>query len=175
MKLYIKRFDDYRTGIDIIVLDEEKLKRGYLSDQSYDSDSEDSEVMTNEKFNDKLDMDLNIWDRIILNNIYKNTYAVYLIYGEGYHEPKNTNIVHIINNDNKDDAISMMKYLYSDINGYQPFVKTGYVENYKPDGYYPDPLPKFFINSNPAINKLIEITNQVIVLLLLHNDDLIDF
>jgi len=193
MNLYIKRYDDYRTGIDIKVSDEENLKYKYLED-SYESESYsensnsddldglctgdlDLKLMTDEKFKEKLNMDENILDIITLNNTFNDTYSIYLIYGEGNHEPENTNVINIINQSNKDDAVNMMKHLYSDINNCQPFIRTS--DDYKPQGYYPKALPKFFINSNPLINDLIEtISNDrpyYCVSVVLYNDKLIDF
>lgn len=196
MNLYIKRYDDYRTGIDITVIEEENLKYEYLSD-SYESESNsesdsesddldlnelctgdlDLKLMTDEKFNDKLNMDENILDIITLNNAFNDTYAVYLIYGEGNHEPENTNVIHIINQSNKDDAVNMMKHLYSDINDHQPFFRTS--DDYKPEGYYPEALPKFFINSNPLINELIKTISEDLpdycVSVIINNEKLIDY
>lgn len=195
MNLYIKRYDDYRTGIDIKVFNEEDTKYKYLED-SYESESYsensnlddldglctgdlDIELMTDERFNVKLNMDENILDIVTLNNKYNDTYSVYLIYGEGNHEPENTNIIHIINQSNKDDAINMMKHLYSDINDQQPFLRTGDLGSYKPQGYYPEALPKFFINSNPLINELIETVSDDLpyyyVSVIVNNEKLIDY
>lgn len=179
MNLYIKRYDDYRTGIDIIVVDKENLEEEYLSEFSEYENSDDLDVklMTDEKFNEKLDMDENIYDIITLNNEFKDTYTVYLIYGEGYHNPEETKVIDIINQPNKNDATNIMKHLYSDINNHQPFVQTS--DDYKPQGYYPEALPKFFIDRYPSINDLIEIISDdrpdYCVSVTIYNNKLIDY
>ena len=186
MNLYVKRYDDYRTGIDIIVVEEENLKYEYLED-SYESESYSSNelctpdldinLMTDEKFKEKLNMDENFYDSITINNEFKDTYTVYLIYGEGNHEPEETNVIHIINQPNKNDAVNIMKHLYSDINDHQPFVRTS--DDYKPQGFYPKALPKFFIDRYPSVNELIKKISKdrpdYCVSVIIYNNKLIDY
>ncbi len=103
---------------------------------------------------------------------------VYLICGEGYHEPEKTKILHIINKDNEADCNNILQYLYSDINNHQPFVQTGYVGFYKPDGYYPEALPKYFINHpsiNAQIKTILDKGPYYCVAVIIHNENLIDY
>ena len=137
MNLYIREHDDYRTGTEITVYDKEELKL------YYESESEDEEENINNKsdatddFDKKLGMDEDMLDIITINNIIKDTYVVYLICGRGYYQSDHTSIIHIINQNNKEDAKNILLHLYSDINEQQPFVTTGHTSSYKETGYYP--------------------------------------
>jgi hypothetical protein len=149
MNLYIREHDDYRSGTDVSVFDIDGLKDYYFSDES---DESNDDLTTDERFKERLDMDEDLYDVITINDIPNDTYAVYLICGEGYYEK--TNITHIINQETDSDEI--LNHLYSDINGHQSFVSTGYTSSYKETGYYPDALPKYFINDEPLINEEIQ-------------------
>ena len=150
MKLYIREHDDYRSGTDVSVFDIDGMKEYYYSDES--GDGLNNETITDEWFNMRLDMDEDLYDIITINDIPNNVYAIYLICGVGYYEK--TNIVHVINQETDSDKI--LNHLYSDINGHQPFLTTGYTSSYKETGYYPEALPKYFINDQPLINEKIQ-------------------
>lgn len=175
MNLYIREHDDYRDGKHLTVFDVEDLKLEYESEDSSDDDN----MISDEKFKIRLDMDEDMLDVITLNNIFNDTYAIYLICGEGYHEPEKTKIIHIINQDNEIHADNILKNLYSDINNHQPFVQTGTTCSYKPEGYYPEALPKCFVNNHPLLNE--EITTLLdkgpyyCVAVIIHNENLIDY
>ena len=171
MNLYIKSHDDYRSGIDITVYDIEDLKSEY----EYGDDSDNVETITDEQFNTILDLDEDMLDIVTLNDITNDTYEVYLIYGEGYHEPEKTKIIHIVNQ--IDNPINILQYLYSDINGHQSFVQTGYTCSYKPEGYYPEALPKYFIDTliNDEIKKLNETLCSYCVAVIIKDQKLIDY
>jgi len=174
MNLYIRTHDDYRSGIDITVYDKEDLKSEYVSEDDSD-DSNNVEPITDEKFNIKLDMDEDMLDIITINNTFHDTYAVYLIYGEGYHDSEKTKIIHIINQ--IDDTINILQHLYSDINGHQPFVQTGYTCSYKSEGYYPEALPEYFINTliQDQIKKLHETLYSYCVAVIIKDQKLMDY
>jgi hypothetical protein len=175
MKLYIRHHDDYRSGVDITVYDTEDLKIEYESE----NESENDELITDEKFNIKLDMDEDMLDIVTLNNKFNDTYAIYLICGNGYHDPEKTNTIHVINQNNKDDANKILQNLYSDINNCQPFLQTGYTVSYKQEGYYPEPLSKYFIDGQPLISEEIKmILDRLMsycVAVVIYNDKLVDY
>ena len=149
MNLYIREHDDYRSGTDVSVFDIDSLKDYYFSDES---DESNDEPITDERFKERLDMDEDLYEIIILNDLVNDKYAVYLICGEGYYGK--TNIIHVINQETDSDEI--LNHLYSDINGHQSFVVTGHTPSYKETGYYPEALPKYFINDKPLINEEIQ-------------------
>jgi hypothetical protein len=126
------------------------MKDYYFSDD--ESDESNDDLTVDGKFKMKLDMDEDLYDILTISDIPNDTYAVYLICGEGYYGK--TNIIHIINQETNSDEI--LNHLYSDINRHQPFVSTGYTSSYKETGYYPDALPKYFINDQPLINEEIQ-------------------
>ena len=173
MKLYIREHNDYRSGTDVSVFDIDGMKEYYYSNES--EDDSNNEIISDERFNERLDMDEDLYDIITINDIPNDTYAVYLICGEGYYEK--TNIVHILNQETDSDEI--LNHLYSDINGYQSFVSTGYTSSYKETGYYPEALPKYFINDQPLINEEIQRTlddiHNYIAAVMIKDQKLIDY
>jgi len=173
MNLYIREHHDYRSGTDVSVFDIDGMKEYYFSDES-DEDPND-ETITDERFNERLDMDENLCDIISIDDLVNGTYAVYLICGEGYYEK--TNILHVLNQETDSDEI--LNHLYSDINRHQPFLVTGYTSSYKENGYYPEALPKYFINDQPLINeeiqRVLDDIHNYIVAVMIKDQKLIDY
>ena len=172
MELYIKEHDDYRSGPDLSVYTKEELKIEYQEE-----DDSNDELITDEQFQIKLDMDEDLLDIITLNNEFNDVYVVYLICGEGYHQK--TDIIYIMDYNNEIEARNILIHLYSDINNRQPFVETGFTSSYKSTGYYPEVLPKYFIDDQPLITDEIKIALEKPIsycaAIIIFNEKLIDY
>ena len=175
MNLYIKIHSSHKNRIKISVFDKEDLKFEYISeDDIYESyNNLNDEIITDRrfKFKFKLKKDKDILDIVTLTSKFKNTYEIYLIYGEGYNEQEKTNVVHIINQSDKNDSINLLKYLYSDINDHQQYVKI--------NSYYPQAFSKYFNNDYPSINEQIKKIRDDLpyycVAVIIRNRNLIDY
>lgn len=176
MNIYIIHHDDYRTGRILTVFDKEGLKNKY---EDEDDDRDEDDFISVDELNNKIEEDENLLDNVLLNNTFNDTYSVYLISGEGYHGSEDAHIIHILNKENKNDADNILLHLFSDINGHQPFVQTGYVGFYKPDGYFPEALPKYFVAHHPLIDEQINILlNKSLfycIAVVIYNDKLINY
>lgn len=137
MKLYIRRYSDYRTGTELVVDDIEDLMAEYNNSDNSESnesniDAENADIMIQE--------DETLFEIIEMNtSTNNNKFFIYLITGEGCYD--GYDVFHIKRVSKQKIANKILGQLYSDINGFQPFVVEGLTSSYKEKGYYPDPLP----------------------------------
>lgn len=181
MELYIRKYNDYRTGTEITVSDYEDLKEEL--NNSNESKTESSESKTESSESESKSDEI---DKYILNDKYlldivmidcipeTDDYIIYLIYGCIY------NIYHIVNTDNLEYAKTILKQLFSEINECQPFVVTGMSCAYKEEGYYPDPLPPLLMDEKGLLGNSLKhfITNQwsdYCIAVIVKNNRLIDY
>ena len=128
VKFTLKYSEDYRSGTKIWVDKQELLVGEDVSDVDSDDDISDSSEELEE--NEFVPMYLDVPN--------KHKYVVYILSGEYCMEGISFKI---LETDDEKEAKETLKYLYSEINGHQQFVTTGYTSSYKEEGHYPDALP----------------------------------
>ena len=153
LKLVLKYSEDYRTGTKIWIDKKELVEQ----EEEYSSEEDYSD------------------DESFAAEIYLQTsdrYRVYLICGEFHIQEYKSRI---LSTSNEKKAKKTLKYLYSEINGQQPFVTTGHTSAYKETGYYPEALPSKDLVPEEIMESIESGENDYCVGIVVRKGKVIDF
>jgi hypothetical protein len=182
MQLYLFCNLDYKTGRKLEVYDIQDLIHKYNFTEKYNN-----KLSICDKSVDKLDKkdidktvekamdDNNLLSTIDIEPAKGDKYSIYFITCDfiGRYNTK-----HITNVVTPETSKTILRSIFSDINGFQEFAVTGLTDGYREEGYYPDPLSQCIVDGTliyDIVSEQLKNNPQYCIAVSLHNGRLHDY